>query len=197
MRVKQTTTPAIPITLAAVKDHLRIEQSETVYDTELTSLIRTAQEWIFATCHLSLTMAEYEISFDKFPCGRDPLKLPLYPIINIIVAEYEKPDGTIGAVEPQEDFIQAPSVLVPQPGEEWPEVKQEKIGAVRIELEAGYGATESSVPELAKHLIKLLIGHWFKNREAVVTGTISKEIEIAADNLMKLLRVNEFEAFEV
>jgi uncharacterized phiE125 gp8 family phage protein len=197
MRVKQLTTPALPITLAAVKDHLRIEQSETIYDSELTSLIRTAQEWIFATCHLTLTNTDYKVFFNEFPCESEALKLPLYPILTIEEFKYFNADGNIQGPDFQVDLIQAPNAIYPAIGEVWPETQKGRINSIEIELSAGYGATESSVPELAKHLIKLLIGHWYKNREAVVTGTISKEIEIAADNLMKLLRVNEFEAFEV
>jgi len=64
-------------------------------------------------------------------------------------------------------------------------------------LTVGYGNDDSMVPNLAKHLLRLMVGHWFKHREAVLTGIVSKEIELAADNLMKMLRVNEFEAFAV
>jgi uncharacterized phiE125 gp8 family phage protein len=191
MRVKQITTPALPITLVAVKDHLRIEQSETIYDDELTSLICTAQEWIFATCHLTLTATDYEIIFEKFPCNKDPLRLPVYPLIGIDSIFYATPQGTLSElVTYQTQDIQVPVAIYPFDAD-WPETDEKTINAVFVKATGGYVV----VPELAKHLIKLLIGHWFKNREAVITGTISKEIEISADNLMKLLRVNEFEAF--
>jgi len=197
MRVKQVSTPALPITLASVKDHLRIEQADVSYDADLTSLIRTAQEWIYSTCHLTLTNTIYEAYFDSFPCGKDPIKIPGYPVQEIQTLGYTDLDeGTTFIFGFQEDFIQVPSKLYPAPGEEWPtDVLPEKINAIKVTFLAGFGASATNVPDLPKHLIKLLVAHWFKNREAVITGTISKEIEIAADNLMKLMRVNEFEAF--
>lgn len=45
------------------------------------------------------------------------------------------------------------------------------------------------VPKTAIQAMYLLIGHWYENREAVVTGTISKEIEFAVNALLWLDRV--------
>lgn len=43
------------------------------------------------------------------------------------------------------------------------------------------------VPALALHAIRLLVGSWINNREAVLTGTISKEIEFAYTALTEQL----------
>jgi uncharacterized phiE125 gp8 family phage protein len=42
--------------------------------------------------------------------------------------------------------------------------------------------------ELAAQVILLLVGHWYQNREAVVTGIISTELPLAADALIGALR---------
>lgn len=198
MRIKQISTPVnLPLTLAEAKRQLRIEESETAFDDDITSLIKAAAEWIYATCHVTLITTEYRACFDSFPNTRQ-FKIPGFPLDQIIVITYRDPSGAaVSAADYQLDKTQVPAAIYPAPGEEWPETQSERIDAVRIDYEAGYGASATNVPELPKHLLRLLVAHWFKNREAVVTGAATKEIEIAADNLMKLIRVNEFESFAV
>lgn len=197
MRIKQISFPAaLPLTLTEAKRQLRIEESETAFDADITALVKAANDWVYATCHVTLITTDYNAIFESFPqCRR--FKLPGFPISAIESVDYIKPDGTLDAAGFQLDSIQVPASIYPEVGEQWPEVQADRIDAITIEYAAGYGTTSAAVPELAKHLLRLLVAHWFKHREAVVTGTISKEIEIAADNLMKLLRVNEFEAFVV
>lgn len=197
MRIKQISTPSNPaLTLAEAKRQLRIETSETAFDADIEALVKAATEWIFSTCHLTLITTEYRAVFERFPKSRK-FSLPAYPISQIISAEYWDADGVARGIFYQADLIQVPAAIYPEVGKEWPKAQADRIDAIIIEVEAGYGATSAFVPEMAKHLLRLLVAHWFKNREAVVTGTISKEVELAADNLMKQLRVNEFESFVV
>ena len=194
MRVRQITNPtAIPISLTEAKDHLLIEQSETAYDNDLTHLIRTAAEWVQDNCHIWLNETEIEAVFETFPEDRQ-FKLPGWPVQSVDSLQYDDINGTEQTITGyQTDLIDCPASIYPAVNVEWPETQDQKIGAVRVELTVGY--PESEIPHMARHLIRLMVGHWFKHREAV--GTATKEIELTADNLMKMLRVNEFEAFEV
>lgn len=198
MRIKQISTPANPaLTLAEAKRQLRIETSETAFDADIEALVKAATEWVFSTCHLTLITTGYEITFPSFP-NEKQFKIPAYPISEIITLEYRDKDGTTQELTGyQSDFVQVPSSIYPAVGQEWPETQEERIDAVVITLNVGYGGSSANVPEMVKHLIKLLVAHWFKNREAVLTGATSKEVELAADNLMKQIRVNEFESFVV
>jgi hypothetical protein len=54
-------------------------------------------------------------------------------------------------------------------------------------MQAGYGAA-SAVPDDAKQAILLLASHWVENREAVLSGTISKEIELSYTALTDRLK---------
>jgi hypothetical protein len=49
---------------------------------------------------------------------------------------------------------------------------------VTIVAAGGYTSV-SEVPQLAKQAIHMLVGHWYANRETVITGTISKEVELS------------------
>lgn len=193
MRLIQKTQPTtLPIDLSEAKDQLRIEITEDAFDADLTHLIKTASDWVTASCNIILGAAEYESIFESFPCGAEKFYLPGFPISEVTEIEYFDREGqfaTVGAWQLQN--IQAPCFIAPTPGSEWPQTREGLINAVKVKMVAGYPV----VPSMAKHLIRLLVAHWFKNREAVLTGETSKEIEIAADNLMKILNVNEFVSF--
>lgn len=59
----------------------------------------------------------------------------------------------------------------------------------RVTYDAGYtvdagDADAWSAPEDIKQAVKLLVGNWFENREASVTGTINTELEFAVKMLV-------------
>jgi len=194
-RIQQSFPAALPLSLTDAKIHLRVEATETAYDADITHLIRAAGKWVEDNCHVTLITTTFDIVSDKFPEYR--FDLPVFPVISISDFNYYDVNGDLqGIADWQENFDETPCAVFPYINETWPDTQAERIDAVRITLSAGYGTSESDIPVLVKHLIRLLVGHWFKNREAVVVGSISKEIEIAADNLTKMLRVNEFEAFQ-
>ena len=43
-------------------------------------------------------------------------------------------------------------------------------------LTAGYGDEASDVPAPIRHAIKLLVAHWFEQREPVVLGSAPQEV---------------------
>lgn len=46
------------------------------------------------------------------------------------------------------------------------------------------GPEEMGLTPDVEQAILLLVGHWYANREAVVTGTISTEVPLAVDRLL-------------
>lgn len=68
------------------------------------------------------------------------------------------------------------------PGAVWPAI-QARADAVRIEIEAGYGDA-LDVPENVGQAILLLVGHWYQNREATVTGAIVAELPMGVKALL-------------
>lgn len=57
---------------------------------------------------------------------------------------------------------------------------------------AGYVDFTCAMPaaqlDVARVLIKILVGHWYENREAVVTGITAAALPFAADSLISSLR---------
>lgn len=56
--------------------------------------------------------------------------------------------------------------------------------SVTITYVAGHSTVSSGVPPHIKQAIRMVAEHWYRNRGAVLTGTISKEIELGVDALL-------------
>lgn len=64
--------------------------------------------------------------------------------------------------------------------------------AITVTFTAGYGAAATDVPARVIHAMKLLIAHWYANREAVNVGNITSELPFAVDALIGPLRRTGF-----
>lgn len=56
-----------------------------------------------------------------------------------------------------------------------------------VTISAVYGLPESRIPAV-QMVVKLLVGHWYAHREAVVTGTTATTLPLAVDALLPPLR---------
>jgi uncharacterized phiE125 gp8 family phage protein len=59
---------------------------------------------------------------------------------------------------------------------------------MRVSL--GYGTTATSVPMPIRHAIKLLVGHWYANREEAQTE-VPQRIAMGVDSLIAPYRLNK------
>ncbi|MEM7301914.1 MAG: head-tail connector protein [Pseudomonadota bacterium] len=64
-----------------------------------------------------------------------------------------------------------------------PAINSDRSDAVRIEVTAGYGDA-SAVPAPLVTAIKMLVAHWYENREAVVVGSASTEVPMTVAALI-------------
>lgn len=196
MRLENITTPiTLPVDRNLVKDHLRIERDETAYDDDLDELIRAAAEMVEGECHVTLVSTQYRIKWDCPPC--DVVRLPVWPVISVDAIKYLDSGGTLttlDAAEYRTELVQCPATVRPAISTSWPSTQADAIDGFRVEVTAGY-ATNGNVPRIYRHMIKLLVGHWFKNREAVMTGA-PMPVPMAWDALRDMGRVNEFLEFQ-
>lgn len=70
----------------------------------------------------------------------------------------------------------------PVSGSLWPSV-YDRPDAVKIEFEAGH-ENVGLIPKNVVQAGKLLLGHYFENRSAVVVGAVSKELELGVGKLV-------------
>lgn len=192
-RLKLQTAPALePVTTAEAKLHLRVDGSDE--DALIGSLVSAARDYAERYTRRAFVSQVWRMYMDFFPSCRW-FYLPRSPLISVNAITYKDENGavqTLAASAYVADSAQeVPARVALAEGEDdWPETFDE-IQAVTVEFTAGYGAAASAVPESIKAAIKLLVGHWFENRETVVIGSTPNAVPLAAMALLDSRRIME------
>lgn len=124
----------------------------------------------------------WDVFFDRFPRG-DSMRLPLGGLRSLSAFEWIDSAGTVrswtAAGSPTASLQQSsvtrahvsteaePAVIQLAYNQDWPQDTLRTLNPIRVRGEWGY----STVPPDILHAIKLLIGHWFLNREEVIIGS--------------------------
>jgi len=176
-----------PITLAEVRQHLRLPENE-AEDTLLSSLITTARSYCEHHTRRALVQQTLEVYLDRFP-SPDPIELPCPPLQSVIEIGYKNSTGEEAILSPSDYLVDAdcePGRILPAVGTNWPAFTAYPASPVRIRLVAGY----AELPVSIRLAMLLLIGHWYENREA--TGTASSVIDFSVHSLLAPYRVEVF-----
>ncbi|ADG70062.1 phiE125 gp8 hypothetical protein (plasmid) [Planctopirus limnophila DSM 3776] len=185
-RVVTTIAPADePITLADLKRQIRVDTSDE--DDQLTAYIKAARELLEEHTERALVTQTRQLYLDRFPSCQT-IEIPCTPVTSIESIEYIDPTGQLQELDPSSyvaDLVSSPARIRPAYGRFWPAIRYQ-MNAVIVTFEAGQDVDE--VPERAKQAIRLLAGHWYANRETVLIGTISKEVEFSFNALAGQLR---------
>lgn len=74
---------------------------------------------------------------------------------------------------------------------QWPTRELRTADAVEVRYWVGYGTgvAAAPIPAWARQSILLMVGHWFENREEVVTGSIATRIPFAAKAVLDKHRI--------
>jgi len=195
VRLTKLTDPTtLAVARSDVKDHLRIEQDEVDYDNDVDELIYAAMAYVMEETHHTLITTQYTAKWDSFP--GDILKIPAWPIISIDSIQYIDTDGATQTLSPalyRTELVQCPATIRPAIDDDWPDTLADAIDSVTVTFTAGYGAAATDVPYMFRSMIKLLVGHWFKHREAI--GSSNTPIKLAFNALRDQVRVNEWQEF--
>ncbi len=178
-----------PVTLDEAKCHLRVTVTED--DMLIEGLILAAREQIELECSRALIKQTLELALDAFPC--EAIILPRPPLVSVTSIVYTDVNGnaqTLATSEYTVDTRREPAEIVPAWGKSWPSTR-EVPNAVVIRYVAGYGDDPGLVPEALKLAAKMLIGHWYENRESVVIGQglTPATVPMAVDRLLMPHRI--------
>jgi hypothetical protein len=94
-------------------------------------------------------------------------------------------DGSYYSVDDKDQY--APKVYL-RYGQSWPSTTLRPYNGVCITFTCGYGDA-SAVPENLIEAMMLLIGHYYENREAVITGQPAAELPLGVERLLWKERV--------
>lgn len=184
-----------PLTLEEVKAHLRVDS--TADDELIGALILAARLKLESDTGRALLTRTYDLSLDGWPAS-GVLLLPYSPVQSVTsITYYDTANvATVWAASNyQVDAASVPARIVPAYGAVWPAVTLRSLNGVVIRYVAGYGAL-ATIPETDRQAMKLLVAHWYENREAVgASGTItvvSRAVELAYESLIWMDRVKAF-----
>ena len=193
-RLKSTVAPTTEThTVAEVMEHVR--EDSALAEAEIDAMIAAARAYVEARTNTTLLTSTWRLTLDAFPSrshlsGLEVDRIDLYrpPVQSVSSITYVDEDGTTQTVDSGDYVLDNASDYAasvrPAYDEEWPATREQR-GAVVVTYVAGY-TLAANIPEHVRHALKMLVGHWYANREGVLTGTISKPIEFAVDALLGL-----------
>lgn len=168
------------VSLDDAKDHLRVTENDE--DGLIEGYIAAASAWIDGPAGwLGRSIGEQtlELRTNVFSsCDR----LPYGPVIAVTEARYVDAVGVDRLLDPAAYEVINRGLVLRQ-GYGWPSLRGDAEG-VRILYQAG----ETAVPPQVRQAVLLLVGQWFRNRMAVVVGTIVNDIPFGVEALLSPLR---------
>lgn len=192
IKIVVTAEPASePVTLAEVKAQLRIDYADE--DAYLTGLIPAARELVEAMTGRRMITRTEKLLLDFFPPS-DAIIIPVAPVsaVGAIVTKDEDDAPTAFASSKYVLDTSGPvAKIVLKRGATWPVLASnaKPVNAIEIPFTSGYGSA-ALVPAKMKLAVKLLVGHFFENRENSTPLTI-KEIPNGISSIVYQLRVWE------
>lgn len=181
------------MTAQELRDQVRVEEGED--DSKLWQLAKLAREYCERANEVLLTTAtvEQHTTFTHAADLDDAVRLVLSPVATVSSVTIEEPGESSVAID------SANYEVVPD-GEgvylfpvntitKW----SSRIGT-RVVVTYTGGLAVDSVAEVYKQAMLMLVAHYYENREAVLTGTISKEVEHGVERLLRLAEIpSEFD----
>jgi uncharacterized phiE125 gp8 family phage protein len=182
MHVKVIIPPGPLATWDEARSALNIEDDEDQDYVEL--LIAAASAWIDGPdgcVGKSIGPQTLEARLDAFD-GTE-FKLPFGPVNGIVEITYLDPDRAEQTLASGAYDLLAGGVVALRAGSAWPSVlyRNDVIG---VQYEAG----SDEVPVKVKQAVLLLVGHWYRSRQAVVVGTIASDLPLGVDALLSTER---------
>lgn len=181
VRVAPPTTPLV--SLRELREHcLPLSDDDDAY---LIRLAEAARGLLEVKTARTLVPTTWRQTFERFPCGpREPLELDAPPLVGVTQIGYVDRAGaaqTLVAADLIVDAASEPGRV--KPVASWPPA--DPTTPIAVTYTAGYAA--GAAPEEAKQAALLLVGHWYRNREAVAPTALAA-LPMAVDALVAALR---------
>lgn len=185
------TPPAVePVTLAEAKAHLRVDVSDD--DALIGAIVKAAREFCEEYLDRTLVHTQWTMRADSFPpSGTQDVELPRPPMATAgtttaVVLTYTLESGataTYSTANYRVDRHATPGAVKTLYGQTWPAHLIDD-NSISVTWWGGYGADGTSVPAAIRSAILMIVGSLYEHRSAVLTGTISKEIEFGVKALL-------------
>lgn len=157
---------AEPWSVAEAKSFLRVEHDAD--DALIGSLISAARNHVEALTRRGLLLQTWRFVLDSWPAdGR--IRPRMGPLRTLSAARVYDHAGNAGAIDTGSfvldaaaNVIAAPCWALPQPGR--------SAAGIELDVQIGFGASATDVPDVLRHAIRTLVAHWYENRGLVAIG---------------------------
>lgn len=175
MNLRLITAPAAePVSVATAKSYLRVDGTDD--DTLITSLIKAAREKGEGLSRRAFINQTWEMTIDCWPANY-VLQLYRPPLVSVTHVKYTDRDASEATwTDYRVDIKSEPGKIL---FDSLPGVSLQETGGITVRFVAGYGSSESNVPERFKQLILALVGYWYENRESQDVPTDIKRAFVA------------------
>lgn len=163
------------VTTADAKAHLRVDFSDD--DTYIDNLVIMARELLERQTGRAFLAQTWDLFLDHFPGGYIslPRAIPLASVTGVFYTPDAASELTYSDSNYLVDTVTEPGRIVLKTASVWPGDALDPVNGVRVRYVIGKSSA-ADVPERAKQVIKLMVGHLYENREAVV---IAQGVSIA------------------
>lgn len=170
------TAPTTPVVaLADLRAHLRVDHLDD--DAVITSLEAAAVAHLDGWTGILGRAIRPQVWRQEFAAG-EPVRLAMPDVTTITVVAFDAAGDEVSVTATLKADYRGP----------WVDV----VGAydtLRVTYTCAMTATQLPAAQIA---VKLLVGHWYANREAVTVGAAPSELPFAVDALVKAMRWMNF-----
>lgn len=190
MRYTVATAAAInPVTLVEGKQQCRVDIDDD--DDLIIGYINAATNRCQLAARRTFITTTYDGYFDSWPARA--IDIPVPPLQSVTGVYYTDEDGTEAEWDSDNyivDINSTPGRLRFKSTAIAPSVTLQEINAVRIRFVAGYGDATEDTPEIYRQAVKMLLGHYYENREAllVAQGLSLSELPLSVADLLGIDR---------
>lgn len=194
-----------------------IPTRNTTSDPLIKDMIIDAREYIESHTNRALITQKWRLMEDSFPpryiqtsspmlelasglrhpemmdVHKDVFRLPKPPCISVDAINYIDSNGTLTLLDPATYVVSLSDVraeIARAPNATWPST-QWRSEAVQIDFTCGYGPTASVLPGLVRRAMRLLVAHFYSNREIFLDSRFALEIPHSIDDILWKLRAEE------
>lgn len=185
--LKRLTQPPVePVSLAEAKAHIRVDTEDD--DALIQALIASSREWVENYLDRTLIRTQWQMRLDFFPHSIALPRPPFTPEqqLQTVAITYTDANGSTVALPGSQYRVlgdRTPAVVMPPYSGSWPSARYDS-DSITVAWWAGYGPDQNAVPRGIKHACLMLIGFWYENRGAVLTGSISKTLEFGVESML-------------
>ena len=157
------------LTLAELKNHLRIDDDITRDDADIPLMLAAATQEAEHLMGRSLLPQTLAATLDAFPCANQSITVRHGQVTEVQGIAYTSDTGTALTLSSDAYYVSpGPNLLRIAPVAGWPSTLQ-RPDAVTVTFTAGW-PNAAAVPEVIKQWLKLRVGGFYENREAWTAG---------------------------